>query len=1010
MKLRQKLAMLMAAAMVSTSLPTFTSAMQVLVDKESMIMSNEFGYVNPQTGREAINLKIYNNNNDPISGDLDSPIQFQIKGLDLKFNEKFFTPTQGDDGVAQRNEKNEVIENSITDYKLAVTDKSLPSNAIYALEDISSGNDTELLAISPPITAVNPPFPRRIFSIDQDGNYTSYVSTDYAEAKQYITRKNPASPPNLTKLASDHKQVFIFTTAENEDGDIVFVNLKSDGDKDAEKLIPSVDIITPTAVDGAIVTAIDDPTASNISTNSGFDFNSAGYQSNVSNPSNNAHAYLKEFTIFRDPYGDESILDVEMYQNFARGSTNYRLYVPVAFTVTGKAPALDVDGREIFSNKLTLSSSEVTGDIADINLKREGTISLEGRGNLGVFELEENQEFVFAGAFKTHDEDGKPLKDREALEAGIGGGIFHIQLSENDLEFGLSEGDRLWDSKPDADGNGGQEGALYPYIQIVGGLRGYEEHIQVEVLAVEDAEMVIRIIDETGQISSGPLRSYEGGIEFHNLPIDLRSRHSELSLGEIEMSISQVDNDSLDWDGNKVGSLDFDDANELSEEFAISTVIDNDVLIEVLEEAEVWAGQDSADVELALIEVVQGSLNPRDEFYFTFKNGKMDYDVADIVFEFNGGEIVNGDTDILTVDDDEYTLDIDKLYDECEGFYFHEDDDNAEQQWHNIIEELIFSFPVRADADATAGDMSITFESDNFKDEEIVTVIGSVKKPFTITAPQVYVDLGLKDQKTGEIILKETEAEMFRDGHTIIIELEDIGLDSRSFDDGNVSTDSQSGLEVSTDFDGDKGILEIHIDQESDDIPGTITIKDINYDIWAGTPRGNYDLTIKGDAIDFNEDSELSYEDYLVIGIGSTQQEESTVAQVNFRSGTATVNGKTTAMSTKPFITTNGYPMIGVRDLAKLFGIEDNKISSYRDEFGVMTATIVNGTVGAPGSTLVTVRDGSKILIVNGTPVIMKEPMMLQGNNSFAPITPLGEALGLTVQWNPATSVVTFTS
>jgi len=58
---------------------------------------------------------------------------------------------------------------------------------------------------------------------------------------------------------------------------------------------------------------------------------------------------------------------------------------------------------------------------------------------------------------------------------------------------------------------------------------------------------------------------------------------------------------------------------------------------------------------------------------------------------------------------------------------------------------------------------------------------------------------------------------------------------------------------------------------------------------------------------------------------------------------------------------------------------------------------------------LVTVKHGSKILMVNGTPVIMGEPMTIGSDNrAYAPIRPIAEALGLTVDWNNATSTATF--
>ncbi|WP_305768334.1 copper amine oxidase N-terminal domain-containing protein [Candidatus Epulonipiscium viviparus] len=995
MKLRQKLAMLMAATIITSTMPTLTSAIQILVNKESMLMSNEFGYMNTAADKEAINLQINNNNNDPMKASHDSPIQFQIKGLDIKFDEKLYAETKGDNTFSE--------DVTLNDYE------GITNDTVYALTDYSKDSDLT----DGELTGKNASYvgyADRIFAIDKDGNYTSYVSIPYAQRKSYLRDSTP-NTNYIQNPAGNVTEIFMFQkVAPKEskkipfgvDKEPLYINVvPNNGKTDFVRNTGSITPFNPNAGDmSGLITA-----------------GKTDFTFTTDLP--NTQLYLKDFTIFRDNYGDDSVLDVEFYQNFSKG-LNERLYVPVAFRVSGKAPALDVDGKEIYSNKLVISSNpEVSGDIADINLKRDGQLSVDGKGELGIFEIEENQEFVFDGEFSTDDYS---IDMPDILDQGTDGAIFHLQLSDSDLAFDLREGDRLWNEKATIDsdtGNitkDGEPGALAGHIQLTGGLRGFDNYIQVEILAAEHNEVVLRIIDETNR-TTGINRKYEGGIEFHNLPIELESRHTELSLGDVELSITQVDPDSLE-EGDKVGHLDFKDADEIQETLTIAEVIDDNVLVEILDEAELYAGQDSDTIEIAIQEIVGGAINPRDEFFFKLNNGKLDPDLKDnlesITFKFEGGEVQNDDQKIFSHDDDEeYTLDLDELYDACEGIYFQEDTANADAKWHQILEELTFELKVRANAGTKAGDMTVTVESDNFKDEEKTVVVGNIKTPFTVTAEPVYLDLGVKEQKTGKIVLKETAAEMFRDGHEIIIELEDIGLDSRSFDDGNVFTDEQSGLEIDTDFDGKEGTLTITITEESDDIPGTITIENIEYDIWAGTPRGAYDLTIRGDAIDFSGDSDLEYQDYLHIGENIEPEKEkiSTVSKVDFKSGRTTVNGTPVAMTSRPYITTSGWSMIGVRDIASFFGIDEDQIKYGHDEFDVMTITITNGKIAEPGSTLVTVKNGSKILTVNGNPVIMGEAMTIGSDNrAYAPIRPIAESLGLTVHWDNATSIATFSN
>ncbi|WP_305768335.1 stalk domain-containing protein [Candidatus Epulonipiscium viviparus] len=67
--------------------------------------------------------------------------------------------------------------------------------------------------------------------------------------------------------------------------------------------------------------------------------------------------------------------------------------------------------------------------------------------------------------------------------------------------------------------------------------------------------------------------------------------------------------------------------------------------------------------------------------------------------------------------------------------------------------------------------------------------------------------------------------------------------------------------------------------------------------------------------------------------------------------------------------------------------------------------------IAEAGSTLVTVKHGSKILTVNGNPVIMGEAMTIGSDNrAYAPIKPIAEALGLTVSWDGINSIATFSN
>lgn len=1018
MKLKQKLAMVLAATTIATTIPVTTSAINLAVNKESMTTQvkdnyNKYWYIkleDYQVKNEASNLIIYNNNNDILYG-ARSPLFFEIIGTDIEFASTYYTETKGNDAF------NEEVD--LEDYTLVEDDTiQIPSNAVFAVEDISADNDGSYVAEMGGL-------PNRLFAIDEDGNYTSYVSTSYASKKRYLNNAATNATYAENKTTSIDEAYF-FAEAKNNDGVPIYINLTENGGQ----LSPNFTSIKD--VNPQEITHIIKPNEGNINTgsfNTAFSFVDPA----TSNPLN-GQLYLKEFTISPDRYNDQT-LAVEIYQNMNR-NLDSRVYVPMAFTVTGKSPSIKVDGDEIFANKLTLSSnSEVSGDLIDINLNSKGQVAVDGSGKLGVFELEEKQEYVFSGEFFATGKDWEGdfyLDPDDDTDGGTtGGGAFLLQLQAKNLEFALDEGDRYWDEWEIDESNKvtSEPGTLQNHIQLSGGLRGKEDYVQIEVLAVEENEMLIRVIDTTDTYSQ---RNYEGAIEFHNLPVEIASRHDELDLGDIELTVTQVEDIEYKNKGGDIGLFDYDDANEAEEEFVIAKVVDEDVTFEVLDDVDLVAGQDSGTIEIRLGELIAGSIDSRDEFFISFINADIvSGSLENVEFHFDSGDLANDPDNILYEDDGEYILDLDAMYDELEKIGFLSgSNDQKEDDWHDILSELEFELEIEAQA-GVSGTMQMVIESDNFKEEEISFAIGTVSPSFRVSAPPVLINLGVKDQSTGKITFTETDEEMFKDGTEIILAIEDLGSSNKTFDDADVYTDKNSGLDVDANF--EDGLLVLEITDESDDGPGTITIENIVFDIWAGTPRGGYDLYIGGNAVEFSnstydqlyddndkdeddifdafvDESDITVADYLTVGAEATEPETpKVVTVVDFRSGTTTVNGQRVSMTSRPYITPAGWSMIGVRDIATFFGIDEQQIAYGHDENNVMNVTITNGPIGAPGSTLVTVKHGSKILMVNGTPVIMGEPMTIGSDNrAYAPIRPIAEALGLTVDWNNATSTATF--
>ncbi|OON94986.1 MAG: hypothetical protein ATN31_02165 [Candidatus Epulonipiscioides saccharophilum] len=1003
MKLRQKLAMLMAATIITSVVPTITHAAKTpFMAKESMLLLDQFKYINPEPNHEAKNVNIQNGDNAYGASEA-SPALFYVTITDGKFNHHLFEPTIGNNALPEGTD--------LGDFD------GFDRHTVYALPDFSK--NANLLNGS--LNDINTDYANRIFSIDEYGNYTSYVSEEYAKSVGYYKDNIISNNGHINLPANKVSKVYLFEKIPADNGKgVVYVNKKinSAGDGFVRNL-SSFDSEDPRGKSDLF----DTPATPHNEDTTNDDKETLRYHSiDIKYPgSETTQIYFKEFTLFKDRYGNDNILDIELYQNFNKGS-NSRLYIPLAFTVTGKAPSIQFSGGFAATTKLLLSSNVVTNATADISAKRPGKLSVSGKGNLGIFDVEENQEFIFSGTFEANGYS----KAKADLKEGTGGFIIHLQLKESDLRFDLSQGDRLWDKKVNVehmpDDLSPYKGKLADYIELTGGLRTYEPYVQVEVLAVEEEEMVLRIIDETDQAKmpgdndeAKRDRQYEGGIEFHDIPVDVDGRYSSISAGAVEMVVHHVDETTLEFDGNKVDDIDFKYSGQISERFVIAEVQNDNVALEVLQEAEVISGQNASSVEVALQELVEDVIDTRDEFYLTLKNGKM-ADEPNFELEFDGRSIKQSDLEAFDIffedEDDEYILDLDELYDYCvdEIGVFSENDKFAARSWHKVLDELILRFELSAPVKSTAGDIGLVVESDNFKEEEEQVTIGTVIKPFTVVADSVYVDAGYKEQKTGVIIIKETKPGMLQDGRKLIFELEDIGMDGRSFNNGTVTTDGTSDLAVDKSFDGDKGTLILTIKEESHGTPGTITIKDIQYDIWAGTPRGGYDLKLSGDAIDFTGDDSIIFKDYLYVGMGSGQQATTFTSQINFNAGSLAVNNVAKRLTSNPKLTTSGWTMVDIRDIATIFDLDPSAVVSHNDEKGTLTVTIVDGLVGMPGSSLVTFRNGSKIVTANGTPIIMGEAMRVDSSNrAYVPLKPLAEALGMDYSFNIATRVATMT-
>ncbi len=298
---------------------------------------------------------------------------------------------------------------------------------------------------------------------------------------------------------------------------------------------------------------------------------------------------------------------------------------------------------------------------------------------------------------------------------------------------------------------------------------------------------------------------------------------------------------------------------------------------------------------------------------------------------------------------------------------------------------------------AHEGDMVATFTSADFY--AIDVVVGEVLKAFEVTTEQVVVDLGIKEQVNGAIVIEELHNDLFQGGTELVVAVES---DYIRIEDATVEFGGGMKGELSDSaYNAVSGRYEfiIYITSGAENGEGSITISNLEFDISASTPRGDYDLFLAGNALsilnekyDKYEDSHLedflTVEDYMIVGLDVHATR--VVAEINTVTGEAVVNGEEVTLLTTPYISSNDRTMVGIRDIATIFNIAPQNIL-----FADGVVTILNGT------NIIQFQEGSNIITSGNATFIMDEVMQIKDDRSYAPARFLAVALGLSdIQWD----------
>ena len=318
---------------------------------------------------------------------------------------------------------------------------------------------------------------------------------------------------------------------------------------------------------------------------------------------------------------------------------------------------------------------------------------------------------------------------------------------------------------------------------------------------------------------------------------------------------------------------------------------------------------------------------------------------------------------------------------------------------------VTFEIPVTVEAGFT-GDITMNITGSKAGIEDTELVVATAEAPITVETTTTNVKNGVQTQTVADITITENFAGYMEDGDKLYLGIDTLGLTagSAAFESFDSIEVTDGNLEIGRcKIDGDK--ILIPIDGESTKV-STIELKGLTLVLNRTLPEGGYDLQATGDAVVKNDtynagdfsDVAATAEDYLVI---TTPADDAAGVNATFTAGQAsyTVDGQTVEMDVAPFIDSNNRMLVPIRYAANAMGVSDSNI-----QWNGYTQT---GTIsGAMGVVQVTV--GSTNLITSNGTITMDTVAVNTNDRIYVPVRYIANALGASVEWDPATRTATF--
>ncbi|MBR5538266.1 MAG: copper amine oxidase N-terminal domain-containing protein [Clostridia bacterium] len=176
-----------------------------------------------------------------------------------------------------------------------------------------------------------------------------------------------------------------------------------------------------------------------------------------------------------------------------------------------------------------------------------------------------------------------------------------------------------------------------------------------------------------------------------------------------------------------------------------------------------------------------------------------------------------------------------------------------------------------------------------------------------------------------------------------------------------------------------------------DPVPYTIEVEKGSYLFIAPTLKDKFTIKGEGTVIDYVD----GYSEIVGDRLGGKKYVELTIG-----STIAVINGVPNVLDAAP-INRNSRTMLPVRFLANTFGISNDGIE-WND--ATKTATLKNAT------TTIVITIGAPTMTVNGAPVALDSPAVIENSRTYLPVRVIANALGVSndnISWNDNTKTAT---